>query len=447
LNELQEETMNRTVFIFILLTIVPNLFAQGVKVITNATLIDGTGRAPIKDAVIVIEGARITQAGSKNDVKFPENAVVIDASGKFVTPGLADMHNHLRDGTSSRRPQALGNARQLLAFGVTTVFFPNANLQLLDTLKQQSAPDNSAYPHIFGAGPIVTVKGGSLSGELRSPNTADEARAVVKEMKAANVEAIKLGYDDNTWAMKKSLPLLKEEVVSAIIAEAHHQGLKVFVHAPMLEQAKVVLRAGADGLMHGIIDKPVDDEFITLMKKNRACYVSTLAMFEAVSDIAVWASREAAYDSRKTYPSAIIEAYTSNAAREQMESFLTNSAFTKTHLPTLRTNLKMINDAGILIVTGTDTGFYGVFTGLASHLELILHAEAGLKTADIIKAATINAARMIGREKESGTIEEGKIADLLILDANPLDDIRNIKRIHRIIKSGTVFDPVELLKR
>jgi imidazolonepropionase-like amidohydrolase len=317
----------------------------------------------------------------------------------------------------------------------------------LATLKQEAAPDNSAYPHIFGAGPIVTVKGGSLSGELRSPNTADEARAVVKEMKAANVEAIKIGYDDNTWAMKKSLPLLKEEVVSAIIAEAHQQGLKVFVHAPMLEQAKVVLRAGADGLMHGIIDKPVDDEFISLMKKNRACYVSTLAMFEAVSDIANWASREAAYDSRKTYPRAIIEAYTSDATREQMESFLTNSAFTKTNLPTLRANLKKINDAGILIVTGTDTGFYGVFIGLASHLELILHAEAGLKSADILKAATINAARMIGREKDTGTIEEGKVANLLILDANPLDDIRNIKQIHRVIKSGTVFDPVELLKR
>jgi imidazolonepropionase-like amidohydrolase len=440
--------MKRTTFIFILLMIVsPNMRAQDVKVITGATLIDGAGRAPVKDSVIVIEGARIKQVGSKNDVKFPENAVVIDAIGKFVTPGLADMHNHLRDGTSSRRPQALGNARQLLAFGVTTVFFPNANLQLLDTLKQQAAPDNSAYPHIFGAGPIVTVKGGSLSGELRSPNTADEARAVVKEMKAANVEAIKLGYDDNTWAMKKSLPLLKEEVVSAVIAEAHHQGLKVFVHAPMLEQAKVVLRAGADGLMHGIIDKPVDDEFIALMKKNRACYVSTLAMFEAVADITNWVKREEAYDERRIVPQAFIQAFTSQIGADQINSFLTNAAFTKTHLPTLRANLKKVNDAGILIVAGTDTGFYGVFTGLATHLELILHAEAGLKSADIIKAATVNAARMIGREKDSGTIEEGKLADLLILDANPLDDIRNIKQIHRIIKGGTVFDPAELLKR
>ena len=137
--------MKQTVYIFILLTVVsPSLFAQGIKVISGATLIDGTGRAPVKDSVIVIEGGRIKQVGAKNDVKFPENAVVIDASGKFVTPGLADMHNHLRDGTSSRRPQALGNARRLLAFGVTTVFFPNANLQLLARLKQEAAPDNKA---------------------------------------------------------------------------------------------------------------------------------------------------------------------------------------------------------------------------------------------------------------------------------------------------------------
>src|SRR5262245_34324446 len=145
--------MKQTTFILILLTIVsPDLRAQDVKVITGATLIDCAGRAPVKDSVIVIEGARIKQVGAKNDVKFPENAVVIDASGKFVTPGLADMHNHLRDGMPSRWPQALGNARRLLAFGVTNVFFPNANLRLLATLKQEAASDNSAYPHIFGAG-------------------------------------------------------------------------------------------------------------------------------------------------------------------------------------------------------------------------------------------------------------------------------------------------------
>jgi len=442
--------MKQTVFILILLSIVsPNLFAQDVKIITGATLIDGTGRAPVKDSVIVIEGARIKQVGAKSEVKIPKDAILIDARGKFLTSGLADMHNHLRDGSLNPSPIiSLNLLKRLLAFGVTTVFDPQLSLRPFVKLKAETASDNSPYPRFFATGPLITVKGGSLSPfEVRSPETPEEARAVIKELKASNVDAIKLSYDDVTWAIKNPRPMLKAEIVKTIIQEAHGQGLKVFVHAPMLEQAKVVLRVGADGLMHGIIDKPVDDEFIALMKKNRACYVSTLAMFEAVSDIANWVSREAAYDSKITYPSSVIEAFTSNAALEQIESFLTNSAFTKTHLPTLRANLKRVTDAGILIVAGTDTGFYGVFPGVASHLELILHAEAGLKTDDIIKAATINAERMIGREKDYGTIEAGKVADLLILDANPLDDIRNIKQIHRVIKGGTVFDPADLLKR
>ncbi len=444
--------MKQTVFIFILLAIVsPSLFAQVIKVITGATLIDGTGRAPVKDSVIVIEGARIKQVGAKGEVKVPEDAVVIDARGKFVTPGLADMHNHLRDGSLNISPIiSLNLLKRLLAFGVTTVFDPQIALRPFAKLKTDTAPHDSPYPRFFATGPLITVKGGSLSTsqfEVRSPETPEEARAMIKELKAANVDAVKLSNDDVTWAIKNPHPLLKAEIVKTIIQEAHAQGLKVFVHAPMLEQAKVVMRAGADGLMHGIIDKPVDDEFIALMKKNRACYVSTLAMFEAVGNIANWVKREEAYDEKATVPKAVIQVFTSEAGAEQFNSFLTNAAFTKTHLPTLRANLKRVNDAGILIVAGTDTGFFGVFPGLASHLELILHAEAGLKTADIIKAATINAARMIGREKDSGTIEEGKVADMLILDANPLDDIRNIKRIHRVVKSGTVFDPAELLKR
>jgi dihydroorotase-like cyclic amidohydrolase len=111
--------------------------------------------------VIVIEGARIKQAGVKGKIEVPKEAEVIDARDKFVTPGLADMHNHMRDGAFSQRPQALGNARRLPAFGVTTIFFPNANLQLLARLKQEAGTDNSPYPHVFGAGMVGQV--GNLS--------------------------------------------------------------------------------------------------------------------------------------------------------------------------------------------------------------------------------------------------------------------------------------------
>ena len=132
---------------------------------------------------------------------------------------------------------------------------------------------------------------------------------------------------------------------------------------------------------------------------------------------------------------------------QRWESLFSNSAFTKDRLPTLRANLKKVFDAGIPIVLGTDTGFSGVLLGISTQLELSLLVEAGLKPNDALRAATINAARMIGREKELGTVEPGKLADLVMLDANPLEDIRNVIRVYRVIKGGEVYDPAQLLPK
>ena len=127
----------------------------------------------------------------------------------------------------------------------------------------------------------------------------------------------------------------------------------------------------------------------------------------------------------------------------QFESFLNNAAFTKQHLPIQKANLKKVFDAGVPIVLGTDSGFFGVFLGVSTQIELELLVEAGLKPEDALRTATTNAARMVGREKDLGTVEPGKLADLVILDADPLVDIRNVTRIHRTLKGGVVYEPVD----
>jgi len=416
-----------------------------VRVVAGATLINPTPAAPVSNAVIVITGSRITEVGTAASVKPPAGAQVIDATGKFVIPGLADMHNHLEDGGINQRQNRLGNLGRLLAVGVTTVFDPSVPEDDFAKLKAAATPDSAAYPRFFGTGPSITVEGDTLGSQSPKPKTPDEARAVVQKLKALGVDAIKVARDDLTWASTRAMPLMPAEVLQALVDEAHRLQLKVYVHAPQLARAREALRAGVDGLLHGIVDEPIDQDFMALLKKNGAPYVPTLGMFEDVADVSAFARRQSPYwDQLGLQPPAIYSAYISGFGVQLFQTLLNNSVSTKQHLPVLRANLKQVFDAGIPIVMGTDTGFFGVLLGVATPLEMELMVEAGLKPADVIRAATINAARMIGRENEQGTIEAGKVADVLILDANPLDNIGAVRRIYRVVKGGVVYDPARL---
>jgi len=419
--------------------------AQDLKAVTGGTVI-GAGGAPIPDAVVIIEGGRITRVGPRTAIGVPANATIVDARGKFVIPGLADMHNHVRSGSLRLQQNPKTNLNVLLAFGVTTVFNPSVNKTEFADLKSATASDSAPLPRFFGTGPMVTVKGDTLgtSDGGATPETEAEARSVVKDLKAAGVDAVKVSRDDASWASKQRLPVMKLEVLNALVSEAHREGLKVYAHAPLLDYAKEVLRAGGDGLLHGIIDKPIDQELIDLLIKNRAVYVPTMSLYEDVADMAAWAKRQSAYDERKVV-SAIADGMATPNSVQLVQSILSDTAFTKRRMDIQRANLKKVFDAKVPVVMGTDSGFFGVVMGVSSQIELALMVEAGLTPADALQAATLNAARMLGRDKESGSIEAGKVADLLILDANPLEEIANVRRIHRVVKAGVVHDPAQLL--
>jgi imidazolonepropionase-like amidohydrolase len=427
-----------------------------VKVITGATLINPTG-TPVPNSVIVVTGSHISSVGRVP----PEpratgggpvdngsaGAEVIDGRGKFVIPGLADMHNHLEDGSLNFQQNRVANLGRLLAAGITTVFDPNVPEGDFTKLKAAAATDASRYPRFFGTGPSITVEGDTLGSQSPKPKTPDEARTVVQRLKALNVDALKIARDDLAWASTRAMALMPADVLQAAVAEAHRLQLKVYVHAPQLARAKETLRAGVDGLLHGIIDEPIDPDFIELMKKNGALYVPTLGMFEDVADVSAFAKRQAPHwDSLGLQPSAIYQSYIGGQGAQLFRTLLNNSASAREHLPVLRANLKNVFDAGIPIVMGTDTGFFGVLLGVATPIEMELMVDAGLTPADVIRSATIDAARMIGRDKEQGSIEAGKVADLLILDGNPLEDITAVRRIYRVVKGGIVYDPARLSK-
>jgi imidazolonepropionase-like amidohydrolase len=433
-----------------LIIILASVMAIGqVKVIDGATVIDGTGRAPLKNATIIIDGTRIRRIGTKGELKIPEGAEVIDAREKFVIPGLADMHNHLDSdsiGITQDTQDFKSSLQRMLGWGFTIIFDPASRaLSGLPELKRISSPDTAPYPHYYAIGRTFGAKNGHGPQTKYTPETIAEARAAVREVKSAGTDAVKIYYTDLIYVTTNLRPMLKPDVMAAIIDEAHKQGLKVYVHAPVLKYAKEVLRAGADGLAHGILSDPVDDEFISLMKKNDAVYVATNAVFNSVADLTGWSKRAQTADSNGIISQAIFDAGTSPELEKQWNSRWNNIAYTKERIPTLQANLRKVYAAGIPVVLGSDSS--GAFVGLASQIELSLEAEAGLSAYQVIQTATINAARMINREKDLGSIEEGKLADMLILNADPLADIANIRKIYRIVKGGVVYEQSQLLPK
>lgn len=166
----------------------------------------------------------------------------------------------------------------------------------------------------------------------------------------------------------------------AIIDEAHRLGLKAYVHAPSLRQAKDVLRAGADGLVHSVADAPIDDEFVALMKKNGATYTTTLSLHTAFSDVAAWMRRLASMDTGGRIPKEVDAKYQSPEGAKAYHSFF--GSFPPENLRHAKDNVRRALDAGIPVLAGADSGVTGVLLGISSQMELILLVEAGLTPAD-----------------------------------------------------------------
>ena len=409
--------------------------AQETTAIVGATLFDGTGAPSVANTTIVVEGGRIAAVGPRTSVKIPPGARVFDASGKHVIPGLADMHNHMGH-VGFGRAVVAEVARELLGWGLTTVLNPAGVWTEYDEAREVST-SGLPVPRIYHVGQIFGAPAG-WGGNGYAPESIPGVHAAIDELSERGADAVKLVYDDVSQVFPRSLPMMSREIMEAIIRSAHEHGLKAFVHALELEPAKEVLRAGADGLVHAVVDTEVDGEFLSLLRESGAVYVSTQGLFEAPPD-------------RVAFVRRLIEIGPNGLAdRPVYEELLTNERFRSrpnrvSKAAMARANLKAVFEAGIPVVIGTDTGADpGLVPGIATHMELLLHVEAGIPPADVLQAATRNAARMLGREHEWGTVEVGKLADLLILDADPVADIRNTVRIHRIVKGGVFYDPAEL---
>lgn len=423
-----------------------------------------------RDATVIVEGERIRAVGPADATPLPPGARRIDGRGKWLIPGLVDAHVHFfQSGNLYTRPDAADfNAwmpyakevarnqarlpmtfRTWLASGVTSVVDVGGPFWNFEV--REAAAKADAAPRVHVAGPLISMVADPPL-DLGDPpiikiSSPEEARALVRRELAKKPDYIKV------WYIHRPADDLaaQEAIVRATAEEAHAGGVRLAVHATELVVAKSALRVGADFLVHSVEDAPVDDEFIALARRNHALYCPTLFVTMgyryALSN--TWRPTQA--ESRLADP-VILEALRDldriprDKIPERVAKLMAAPPDVKPSKVALE-NLRKVSDAGIPVAMGTDAGNIGTVHGPSVFREMALMVQAGLTPLQVLRAATVGGAKAMGMERDLGTIEPGKLADLVLLDADPLADIPNASRIERVMKGGRLYDAATLVPR
>jgi imidazolonepropionase-like amidohydrolase len=414
----------------------------------GATLIDGTGGPAIAKSVLVIQGDRIVAVGKHGKVRYPKTARVINTQGKTIIPGLINAHGHLglvvgaaqrADGYTAANVES--ELLQYEQYGVTSMLSLGLNRDLLYEIRAQQQTGEVGGASIFTADRGLGVPDGIPplavgSDQIYRPATPEDARADVQAMASRHADIVKLWLDDSYGKYPKMQPA----IYKAIIDECRNRGLRVAAHVFYLNDAKALVRDGVDVLAHGVRDRDLDSDFIKMMKENGVLYIPTLTVDESFFVFAEHPELMSdSFFELATSPD-LLKMLESREYREKVESD-PNLPKYKAALDTGMRNLKTLSDAGARIAFGTDSGaFPARIPGWAEHHELELMVRAGLTPTQALTAATRGSAAVLG-VSDRGTLEAGKRADFLVLAANPLNDIRNTRKIVTVWHGGREVKP------
>jgi len=442
--------------------------AAASKAMVGGNVVNPDGAASIKNAVILIKDNKIIQVGKLGKVNIPQDAEIINIEGKWVIPGMIDSHIHFfQSGGIYTRPDVIDLRKYVpyvdkelsrikkqlpdtfaryLRCGITSVVDmggPYWNFEVRELARQ-----TDLAPRVEVAGPLIsTYQPEALTTEdppIIKVNTIEEALALVHKQIEKKTDFIKIWYIVRSGETPQDhFPLVK-----ATIEESHKNGFRVIVHATQLETAKAAVRAGADILAHSVSDKIVDKEFIKLLKKHNVIYSTTIIVNEGYKEALAKQVKLSLEEQELANPYIVstlfdLDQLPEDAYPKRDEKWINGR---NESIKTSQQNLKILQDAGVIIAANTDAGNIGTLHGPALFREFELMAEAGLTPRQILTAATINNAKLMGRQTTLGTIEPNKLADLVILNSDPLLDILNTSKIHLVVKDGHVYKPDQIIK-
>ncbi|MGD8328675.1 MAG: amidohydrolase family protein [Acidobacteriota bacterium] len=407
--------------------------------INNVTLIDGTGRPPVAGISVMVRGDRIVAIGPgpfAMTLEYP-GPRSIDGTGKYLIPGLWDVHVHLSGGRGRGGPDFEAGIRALHGFlysGVTAIFDAGNDPDFILSLRRREREGEIVAPRIYATGPLVTVPGGHGGGPNQTLiDSWPEAIAALEAHLAMQPDMVKFTFDEHGWGTRPLIPLLDPDLMARAARYFNEQGIRTTVHISHEYRARQAIAAGLDTLAHPIIQGPVSDEFVALMAAKKVPMASTLTIGEGYSRLvehpefldqplyrAVWDA-----DTIERMKTTVRDQY---AARSW-------TTWMKVMTPVAQENLRKIDAAGGVIALGSDQS-----AGPQSHRELELMVEGGIPALEAIRIGTLNAAIFMGKEHDMGSIQVGKLADMVLLSADPVADIGNAAMIDTVIKGGRIID-------
>jgi len=462
----------------LLLLISFSLFSQ--TYVTNVTIVDVEKQKLVSNQTVVITDDIITNIQPSWKIKVPPNSTIIDGANKFLAPGLTDAHIHFfQSGGLYTRPDVIDlrkhmpyqkeidlayesmeeTLRRYLQNGITNVIDVGATYNFL---KQKEKFDTKKdAPSIYMTGPLLTTYEPSVYENLQHDEpfslvkTVEDGIKMVQEQLPYHPDFIKIWYIASTGnesveiGAKKYLPIIK-----AIIDEAHKNNLKVAVHATERTTAQLAVENGCDFLVHNVEDEIVQDDFIKLLKRNNVIVCPTMIVHDGYEKTLGQKINFSNHDLLKANPFQLgslldLKHLPDSLLISQYKNYFNSkAAISNAHKSDSirRVNLKKMSDADVLIATGTDAGNIGTLHASSYLNEIKAMKTSGMSNWKILQASTINGAKILNKENEFGTVSINKKANLILLDANPVENIENITKINKVINKGVVFTPNTLIK-
>jgi imidazolonepropionase-like amidohydrolase len=462
-------------FILILLCIPCSLLLHAQTYITHTNVVDVINLKINSDETVVIAKGKIINVNKSSAIKIPAHAIVIDGSNKYLIPGLVDAHVHFfQSGGLYTRPDAIDLRkyhsydteitwthqhfedllRRYLAAGITTVIDPGSTANFL--MQRDSFKTKTWAPDIYMTGPLLTTYEPDAFKHLGNDEpfylmqTDEEAKSYTQKELQYKPDFIKIWYI--VLGNADSSAKASSHLVKAVIDEAPKHNLKVAVHATERITAQLAVEDGADYLVHSVDDEVISNDFIQLLKTHQVVLCPTLQVADNYMKTFAQRYQSSEADKALANPEALNSLFdlpdipdTGFVNHYKKKGEAAMERYEKAD-SVMAVNLKKLVDAGIPVATGTDAGNIGTQHASSYFTELQLMQNAGMSIPQILQASTINGAKTLGKENLFGSIDKGKLANMVLLNVNPLENLYNWKQINLIINKGVAIKPGTIIQ-